>query len=65
MANDNSSARTNQGETAASSKQKKLLLNLHVMPKTVTKQWRKWLVLGISIFILLLLASYALYYYFL
>jgi hypothetical protein len=51
--NKNSVARPAQGP--------RLSLNLHIMPRTVTGHWKKWLFIGLAILALIILASLIFY----
>lgn len=42
-------------------KRPRLSLNLHIMPQTVTSNWKKWLFLGIGILVVFIVISLVFY----
>ncbi len=53
----NNQSRLRQGVLSNSRITPRLSLNLHMMPQTSTKYFKKWLILGISIFILMIIVA--------
>ncbi|MHB8903615.1 MAG: hypothetical protein ACYC40_00735 [Patescibacteria group bacterium] len=53
----NNQSRLRQGALSNSKIMPRLFLNLHTMPQTSTKSFKKWLILGISIFIFMVIIA--------
>lgn len=53
----NNQSRLRQGALSNSKIMPRLSLNLHTMPQTSTKYFKKWLILGASIFILMIIIA--------
>lgn len=55
--NKNNQSRLRPGVLSNSKVIPRLLLNLHTMPQTSTKYFKKWLILGLSIFVFMVIIA--------
>lgn len=55
--NKNNQSRLRPGVLSNSKLMPRLSLNLHTMPQTSTKYFKKWLILGLSIFVFMVIIA--------